>query len=156
MAIAKILKSVFGDRNERVLKLLRPMVAKVSEIEPRYEAMSDEDIRNSLLGIVIGAVPTTSKCVGLVLDHLLDHPDRMAGAQQAARAGDWDLLNGFVDECLRFNPFGPVLLRECRRDHRLDLWTQRGRPRIRNHGCFVAARANGQRIGGGRPFLALS
>jgi cytochrome P450 len=91
------------------------------------EAMSDEDIRNNLLGIVIGAVPTTSKCVGLVLDHLLDHPDRMAGAQQAARAGAWDLLNGFVDECLRFNPFGPVLLRECRRDHRLAAGSLRAR-----------------------------
>ena len=27
------------------------------------------------LGIIIGAIPTTSKCTSLVLDYLLDHPD---------------------------------------------------------------------------------
>lgn len=91
------------------------------------DGMTDVDIRNNLLGIVIGAVPTTSKCVGLVLDHLLDHPARMAAAQRAARAGDWDLMNGFVDECLRFNPFGPLLLRECRADHRLAAGSLRAR-----------------------------
>ncbi len=91
------------------------------------DGMSDVDIRNNLLGIVIGAVPTTSKCVGLVLDHLLDHPDRMAGARQAALDGDWALVDGYVNECLRFNPFGPLLLRECRADHRLAAGTLRAR-----------------------------
>jgi cytochrome P450 len=83
------------------------------------DGMSDADIRNNLLGIAIGAVPTTSKCVALVLDFLLDHPEHLVGAQRAARAGDWDVVNGYINECLRFNPFGPVLLRRCTQDHRV-------------------------------------
>lgn len=91
------------------------------------DAMSDVDIRNNLLGIAIGAIPTTSKCVALVVDHLLDHPDRLHGMRCAVEDGDWSLANGYVDEALRFNPFGPVLLRTCTADHRLAAGTLRSR-----------------------------
>ena len=83
------------------------------------DAMTDVDIRNNLLGIAIGAVPTTSKCVALVVDFLLDHPEHLAGMRAGALDGDWQLANGYVNEALRFNPFGPVLLRTCTADLRL-------------------------------------
>ena len=41
MALAKILKSVFGDRNERVLKGLWPEVAKINELSSSMEALDD-------------------------------------------------------------------------------------------------------------------
>lgn len=91
------------------------------------ERMTDLDIRNNLLGIVIGAVPTTSKCVGLVIDHLLEHPDHLEDAKNAAKAGEWDTVNGYVNECLRFAPFGPAVLRECRRDYKVAKGTMRSR-----------------------------
>jgi cytochrome P450 len=67
------------------------------------------------LGIAIGAVPTTSKCVALAVDFLLDHPEHLAEALD----GDEQLANGYMNEVLRFNPFGPVLLRTCTAEHRL-------------------------------------
>ena len=39
-------KKVFGTRNDRILKSLKPVVAKINELEPRYVAMSDEELRN--------------------------------------------------------------------------------------------------------------
>ncbi|MGQ0551843.1 MAG: preprotein translocase subunit SecA [Planctomycetota bacterium] len=39
MALAKVLKAVFGDRNERVLKTLRPLVPGITALEPRFQAL---------------------------------------------------------------------------------------------------------------------
>lgn len=91
------------------------------------DGFSDLEIRNNLIGIIIGAVPTTSKCAALVLDYLLDHPKLLAQARQASLDGDWALVNGFVEESLRFNPFGPVLLRECMADYKVAKGKLRGR-----------------------------
>ena len=69
--------------------------------------MDDLGIRNNLIGLIIGAIPTTSKAAVQALDQLLDRPDALAGAQQAARDGDDDLLARYVFEALRFrNPIG--------------------------------------------------
>jgi preprotein translocase subunit SecA len=38
-----ILKTIIGTKNERELKKLRPMVARVNELEPRMRALKDED-----------------------------------------------------------------------------------------------------------------
>jgi cytochrome P450 len=77
----------------------------------------DVSIRNNLIGMLIGAIPTTSKCVVLCIDYLLSHPKLLAGAQAAARADDDVLVNQYVLESLRFNPFGPGLLRYCAQDY---------------------------------------
>ena len=89
--------------------------------------MTDLDIRNNLFGIAIGAVPTTSKCVALVVDYLLDHPDHFEGARAAAISEDWATVNSYVNEALRFRPFGPALLRTCTADTRLAKGTWRSR-----------------------------
>lgn len=78
---------------------------------------TDLDIRNNLIGMIIGAIPTTSKCTVLCLDYLLSHPDLLAGAQAAARADDDALVYQYVLECIRLNPFGPGLLRRCAKDY---------------------------------------
>ena len=78
--------------------------------------LSDVDIRNNLLGIVVGSVPTTSKAAAIVVDYLLDHRPLLDGAANAAQSEDWDLLHGFVEESLRFHPFAPVILRRAVRD----------------------------------------
>lgn len=78
--------------------------------------MSDLGIRNNLLGLLIGAIPTISKASCLALDEILRRPDALAQAQKAARAGDDTRLAGVIWEALRFNPHNPVVYRRATRD----------------------------------------
>jgi preprotein translocase subunit SecA len=40
------LKKIFGTKNERDLKRMRPVVAAINDMEPRFQAMSDEEMRD--------------------------------------------------------------------------------------------------------------
>jgi cytochrome P450 len=86
--------------------------------------MDDIAIRNNLLGLVVGAIPTTSKCCAQALDQLLDRPAELAGAQAAAAAGDDRLLSLYVFEALRFNPNNPGVFRVAAEDYQV----ARGQP----------------------------
>lgn len=79
--------------------------------------MSDLDIRNNLIGIIIGLMPTTSKCAVLVIDYLLDHPALLAEAQAAALQDDNEKLRKFMLEALRFNSFGAGIFRIANQDY---------------------------------------
>ncbi|MGA2133302.1 MAG: cytochrome P450 [Bryobacteraceae bacterium] len=79
--------------------------------------MDDLDIRNNLLGLLTGAIPTTSKCCAQALDQLLNRPDALAGAQRAAQAGDDALFAAYVFEALRFNPNNPGVFRIAVQDY---------------------------------------
>ncbi|RMF21995.1 MAG: cytochrome P450 [Cyanobacteria bacterium J083] len=87
--------------------------------------MSDEDIRNNLLGIIVGAIPTTSKCVAQVLNYLLDHPELLESAQTAARADEDETLRKIMLECLRFDVFAPGISRITLEDYTLAKGTWR-------------------------------
>ncbi|MEL6475900.1 MAG: cytochrome P450 [Pseudomonadota bacterium] len=78
--------------------------------------MSDLGIRNNIVGLLIGAVPTLSKASCLVLEELMRRPSELAGAQAAARGDKDDLLARYCWEALRFNPHQPVLYRRATRD----------------------------------------
>jgi cytochrome P450 len=78
--------------------------------------MTDRDIRDNLLGLLIGELPTTSAAANLALDELLDRPDALAGACAAARAGDDDGLAAHIFEALRFRPLNPIIYRRAVRD----------------------------------------
>ncbi len=78
--------------------------------------MDDLGIRNNLIGLIIGAVPTTSKAAVQALDQLLDRPAALTGAQAAARSGDDALLGRYVFEALRFNPVNPLIYRRAVRE----------------------------------------
>src|SRR3954468_22875799 len=45
VTVGKILTKIFGSRNERLLKRFRTIVARVGELEPKVEGMSDEQLR---------------------------------------------------------------------------------------------------------------
>jgi cytochrome P450 len=75
--------------------------------------MDDLGIRNYLIGLVIGAIPTISKASVQALDQLLDRPQALESAQAAARAGDNALLAAHVFEAFRFNPVNPVIYRRA-------------------------------------------
>jgi cytochrome P450 len=73
--------------------------------------MTDVDIRNNLLGLLVGAIPTTSKCCAQALDELLKRPAELAKAQAAARTGDDATFAQYVFEALRFHPNNPGVFR---------------------------------------------
>src|SRR3990167_880388 len=43
--LPKLLTSIFGSRNERLLKEYRRTVAKINALEPTFEPLSDEQLR---------------------------------------------------------------------------------------------------------------
>jgi cytochrome P450 len=89
--------------------------------------MTDVDIRNNLIGLLIGELPTTSATANLALDELLGRPRALAGAQAAARADNDPLLAAYVFEALRFRPLNPVVYRRALRDTRIADGTLRRR-----------------------------
>jgi cytochrome P450 len=82
-------------------------------------AMDDVSIRNNLLGLLVGAIPTTSKCSAQVLDQLLDRPQDLKRSQAAAASNDDALLGKYVFEALRFNPNNPGVFRITAEDYLL-------------------------------------
>jgi cytochrome P450 len=82
-------------------------------------AMDDIRVRNNLLGLLVGAIPTTSKCCAQALDELFKRPEQLKGAQAAALADDDALLGMYVFEALRFNPNNPALIRVVAEDYPL-------------------------------------
>ncbi len=89
--------------------------------------MDDLDIRNNLIGLIIGAIPTISKSANHALDQLLDRPEMLAAAQTAARADDDELLARYVFEAFRFNPANPVIYRRAATDAVIARGTLRAR-----------------------------
>lgn len=78
--------------------------------------MDDLGIRNNLIGLLIGLIPTQSRAAVQALDQLLDRPEALAGAQAAARSGNDALLAKYVFEALRFNPINPIIYRRANTD----------------------------------------
>jgi len=79
--------------------------------------MDDLGIRNNLIGLITGAIPTTSKCCAQALDQLLQRPDVLAQAQAAAASGNAALFAAYVFEALRFNPNNPGIFRIAAEDY---------------------------------------
>ncbi|NIZ13875.1 cytochrome P450 [Phaeobacter sp. HF9A] len=77
--------------------------------------MEDLGIRNNLLGLLIGAIPTISKACCLALDELLNRPEELRRAHEAAKADD-PVFEQFIWEALRFNPHNPVIYRRAIHD----------------------------------------
>ncbi|MBX9748851.1 MAG: cytochrome P450 [Roseococcus sp.] len=78
--------------------------------------LGDLAIRNNLLGLMIGLVPTLSKAAVLALNQLFEQPAALAMAQEAARHGDDALLGACLFEALRFDPVNPILYRRAVRE----------------------------------------
>ena len=79
-------------------------------------AFTDEEIRNNVIGLVVGFVPTIATATTFAVDALLDRPEALESAQRAARAGDDEALRAHMLEALRFAPQGPGLFRKAARD----------------------------------------
>lgn len=70
-------------------------------------------------GLLIGTVETTSQAVVHALAQLLERPETLQDAQQAARSDDPTAVDGYVFEALRFHPIAPYIFRQCNGSARL-------------------------------------
>ncbi|MDP2709073.1 MAG: preprotein translocase subunit SecA [bacterium] len=75
-----ILDKIFGDPNEKVVKALRPAVAEISELEEKFKAMSDEELKGMTLEFKkkLGEEPSEEK-----LNEIL--PEAFAVVREASR-----------------------------------------------------------------------
>lgn len=77
--------------------------------------MSDLGIRNNILGLLIGAIPTISKACCYAMDELLNRPEELERAHRAALTNDAS-YEYYIWEALRFYPHNPVIYRRATRD----------------------------------------
>jgi len=76
-------------------------------------ALTRQQVRAILIGMIVGFVPTNTMAGGHILDTLLRKPRALAAAQEAAVAGDDTLLKHTLLEALRFMPLNPGPFRIC-------------------------------------------
>jgi cytochrome P450 len=114
--------------------LLRPVVdaalarAAPGTIAARMAAdpaISKEEARAILIGMITGFVPTNTMAAGHMLEMLLRRPDFLAAAQAAARKGDDEALTACLFEAFRFKPLNPGPFRNCVQDYELAAGTPR-------------------------------
>lgn len=86
---------------------------------------TDSRLRDNLIGCVTGVLENTNTAIVNIIDWLLDHPDIMAGAVDAARNNDSQLLRKYVLETLRFHTPAPLMVRLSTREHTLAKGTDR-------------------------------
>ena len=77
LGVGQIARKVFGSPNDRLLKTVRPIIARLQEMEPEYEALSDKQILEKTEQLQIRARN------GEALDDLL--PEAYANVREAAK-----------------------------------------------------------------------
>ena len=88
---------------------------------------SDREIRNNMIGLIVGALPQPPMVIPQLFDVLLNRPKELAEAQAAARADDDALVARYVFEASRFYPLTPGLFRNCLEDYRVAAGTWRAK-----------------------------
>jgi cytochrome P450 len=99
---------------------------------------SDQEIRTNLIGLISGTIPTMSRLTSCALDALIDRPDALAKAHDAARMGAEERVGASVFEASRFAPFAPMIYRRATRDAVIAAGTPRART-IRSNTLVFAA-----------------
>ncbi|MGD9294197.1 MAG: preprotein translocase subunit SecA [Roseobacter sp.] len=77
LGIGTLTKKVFGTPNDRKIKAIRPLIAQINDLEPEYQKLSDEGIREKTQELRKRALD------GQSLDDLL--PEAFANCREAAR-----------------------------------------------------------------------
>ena len=111
--------------------------------------MSDRDIRNNLIGLIVGALPQAPMLIPQLFDILLDRPGERAAAVAASRADDDALVARYVFEASRFYPLTPGLFRDCLEDYRVAGGTWRAKTILKGTRVLAATRSamlDGRRV----------
>lgn len=88
-------------------------------------SLRDIAIRHNILGLVTGWLPTVSNAFARIVEELLEREDELERAQEAARAGDRELVAAYAFEASRFRPQNFALLRHVARDTTIAAGTER-------------------------------
>jgi cytochrome P450 len=99
---------------------------------------SDDQIRSSLMGFIVGGPPQPPMVVPQAMEQLLRRPKELAGAHQAALKNDDALLAGYVFEAMRFDPLAPFLPRLARNESAIAAGTRRAVTVPKDATVFVA------------------
>src|SRR3546814_4191253 len=75
-----IAKAIFGSSNDRYVKSMRPLVAKINALEPQFEAMGDEELQNQT------QLLKARLAEGETLDDIL--PEAFATVREAAKRSE--------------------------------------------------------------------
>jgi cytochrome P450 len=85
----------------------------------RATRLDDVAIRNAVMGSITGTLDNVSTSVANILDLLLDRPELLQAAREAALSDDPTELRPYLMEALRFKPPVPMLPRYCERTYAL-------------------------------------
>jgi cytochrome P450 family 135 len=80
-------------------------------IQARYEdggEMSDEDLRDQLMTLLLAGHETTATALAWTFDLLLRHPRELARLRESLQAGEEDYLRATISESLRLRPVVPL------------------------------------------------
>ena len=92
-------------------------------VQARHEdgsPMTDEEIRDQLLTLMIAGHETTSNTLGWIVERLRRNPEVLAKLTESVRAGDVDYLNATVSETLRIRPTVNFAVRACMQPYELN------------------------------------
>ena len=89
------------------------LLGRCLNVQKAGAPLTDEDMRNNLIAFIVGGLPQPPMIVPQLMDVLLNRPQELAAASQAAKADDDALLSRYVFEALRFYPLTPGLFRHC-------------------------------------------
>jgi cytochrome P450 len=110
-----LLKKLVGQKTAQTdKKLTDDIVARM--LRTSFPHAVDFDIKRlgvNAGGLLIGAIETTSQAVAQTIQFLLERPELLAKAVDAAKQDDPKAFDGMVWEALRFVPIAPYLFRKA-------------------------------------------
>ena len=132
------------------------VLGRCLEMQARGElGFSDDQVRTTLMGFIVGGPPQPPMVLPQALEQLLRRPKALAGAQQAARMNDDELLAGYVFEAMRFDPLAPALPRVALANYTIAAGTSRERKVSQGSTVLAAissAMMDGRRVPAPRSF----
>ncbi|MEK7558004.1 MAG: preprotein translocase subunit SecA [Patescibacteria group bacterium] len=89
-----ILTKIFGDPNEKIIKSLDPIVVKINELEKKYQAMSDEELRamTTKFRIMLGSDAQIKES-----DEKINIAEQSSSYNQDFSSGDFNVAVGEVE-----------------------------------------------------------
>jgi cytochrome P450 len=84
------------------------------------EAMSDEELRDQLMTLLLAGHETTATALAWSFDLLLRHPTVLARLRDSLAAGEEDYLRATISESLRLRPVIPLAGRRLAKDLSVD------------------------------------
>lgn len=102
----------FADRRDVLAVLMR---ARSDD----GKALSDSEIRDDLITLMLAGHETTATTLAWVFDLLLHHPDALARVREEAVSGGEEFTTAVIDETLRIRPPAPLTSRVAARPFRL-------------------------------------